>query len=185
MVLSEVKGYCAALKKALESLDIKAIESLSKDIRVAWKKGKQVFLCGNGGSAANAVHIANDFLYPIAKSGGKAIKVNALTANTAVLTCLGNDIGYESVFSRQLETLAAKGDVLLALSGSGNSANIIKAIKTAKSLGMKTWGILGYDGGKCLKIADRSVHIKLNDMQIVEDMQLAVGHMIMRSIMKD
>jgi D-sedoheptulose 7-phosphate isomerase len=146
----------------------------------ALKSKRQVFLCGNGGSAANAIHIANDFLYGVSKSSHEAIRVHALTANQSILTCLANDISYDEIFTYQLEALAQKDDILIALSGSGNSPNIIMAIQTAKIIGMKAFAILGYDGGRCLEIADDSIHIPMNDMQISEDMQLVVGHMIMQ-----
>jgi len=93
---------------------------------------------------------------------------------------LGNDIGYDQIFSRQLEVKGNKGDILLVLTGSGNSGNIINAITSAKSLGMYTTGILGYAGGKAKELLDLPIHFSINDMQISEDMQLVVGHMIMR-----
>jgi D-sedoheptulose 7-phosphate isomerase len=96
------------------------------------------------------------------------------------LTCLANDISYDEIFSYQIEALAQKDDILIALSGSGNSPNIIKAIQTAQLIGMKNFAILGYYGGRYLEIADNSIHIPINDMQISEDMQLVVGHMIMQ-----
>ena len=96
------------------------------------------------------------------------------------MTCLGNDIGYENIFSFQLETLGAKGDILIALSGSGNSPNILNAINAAKRMGIKSYAILGFNGGKCLSLADVSIHFPVNDMQIAEDLQLITGHMLMQ-----
>lgn len=145
-----------------------------------WRANNRVFLCGNGGSAGNAIHLANDFLYGIAKRSGAGMKVMALTANSAVLTCLGNDLGYEHVFSEQLAVQAQAGDLLIALSGSGNSPNIVRAIEQAKEIGVKSYAVLGFDGGKCKGLADAVIHFPVDDMQISEDLQLIVGHMLMQ-----
>ena len=108
------------------------------------------------------------------------MKVEALPANASVVTCLGNDMGYENIFAQQIETKGEKGDVLIVLSGSGNSTNIIKAINVAKKLDMQTHAIVGFDGGKCLTTADNCIHFKINDMQMAEDTQLIVGHIVMQ-----
>ena len=97
--------------------------------------GRQVFFCGNGGSAGNAIHLANDFLYGIAKRTGAGLKVPALSANPAVVTCLANDVGYDHIFSEQLAVLAETGDLLIVLSGSGNSPNILRVLEQASSYG--------------------------------------------------
>ncbi len=141
---------------------------------------KQVFLCGNGGSAGNAAHIANDFLYGICKQAGEGLRVEALTANTSVLTCLANDIGYDHIYSYQLQSKAQAGDVLIVLSGSGNSANIIEAVNTGNRIGMITYGLLGYDGGKAKNLVKQCLHFNINDMQISEDLQLIACHMVMQ-----
>ena len=174
------QSYSLKINQAVQQINLEKLCLMSDCLWDALQSKRQVFLCGNGGSAANAMHIANDFLYGIGKSSHAAIRVQALTANQSILTCLANDISYDEIFSYQLESLAQKDDILIALSGSGNSLNIVKAIQTAKIIGMKAFAILGYDGGRCLEIADNSIHIPINDMQISEDMQLVVGHMIMQ-----
>ncbi len=110
------------------------------------------------------------------------MRVTALTANSSILTCLGNDVGYDAIFSEQLKTLGQSGDLLLVFSGSGNSPNVVEAIKTAKDLGIKTYAMVGYTGGKCKELSDNCIHIELNDMQISEDFQCIVGHMIMQRL---
>jgi D-sedoheptulose 7-phosphate isomerase len=140
----------------------------------------RVFLCGNGGSAGNAIHLANDFLYGISKKTGRGLNVIALTANPAVLTCLANDVGYDRVFSEQLAVHSCEGDLLIAFSGSGNSPNIISVLKEARRRSVTTFAILGYSGGICKDIADVAIHFAIDDMQISEDMQLIVGHMLMQ-----
>jgi D-sedoheptulose 7-phosphate isomerase len=168
----------------MRSFDWSLVTKLAQRILLAHKEDKQVFLCGNGGSAANAMHIANDLLFLRTKGKGQGIKVTALPANQAVLTCLANDIGYENIFSFQLKQLGRKGDVLIALSGSGNSPNVLKAIGTAKRRGISTSAILGFDGGKCLSLVDIPIHFQIKDMQIAEDLQLIVGHMLMQGLRK-
>ena len=96
------------------------------------------------------------------------------------MTCLGNDIGYEAIYEKQLNTLAKKGDILITFSGSGNSENIVRAIELAKDRGVKTHAILGFDGGKCKSLADNAIHLDLNDMQISEDFQMIIGHILMK-----
>lgn len=174
------QSYSLKINQAVQQINLEKLCLISDCLWDALQSKRQVFLCGNGGSAANAIHITNDFIYGIGKRSDAAMKVHALTANQSIMTCLANDISYAEIFSYQLEALAQKDDVLIALSGSGNSPNIIKAIETAKNIGMRTFAILGYDGGLCLSIAEESIHVPINDMQISEDIQLIVGHMLMQ-----
>ena len=146
----------------------------------AWQDKRQVFLFGNGGSAANANHIANDMMYGVSKQFGHALRVNALSANTAVLTCLANDEGYDSIYVRQLAVLANPGDIVIALSGSGNSPNIVKALQWCREQSIQSFAVLGYTGGKSKDLAHCPIHVPVDDMQISEDLQLVVGHMAMQ-----
>lgn len=172
--------YARRLQGVLASSDWGAVARLAEELHDCWKSGRQVFLCGNGGSAANAIHLANDFLYGISKKYGSGLRVTALPANSSVITCLANDEGYEEIFSLQLAVQARAGDVLLALSGSGNSPNIVKALEEARRIGMRSYAILGYSGGRAKALADVAIHFPVDDMQIAEDLQLVVGHMIMQ-----
>lgn len=180
MDLEHLKAYRKRLNQGLDVMNLTHVQEMAEVLQAAWKSGARVFICGNGGSAANAMHMANDFLYGIARNGGKGLRVNALPADTSILTCLANDVSYDQVFSMQLATHGRAGDVLIVLSGSGNSKNVVEALKEAKNLGMRSCAILGYSGGACLKLADLSVHVAIDDMQVAEDVQLIVGHMIMR-----
>jgi D-sedoheptulose 7-phosphate isomerase len=175
-----ILGYSSRLQGVLANSDWSSVNLLAQDMLRCWQEKRQVFFCGNGGSAGNAVHLANDFLYGIAKKTGGGLKVQALSANSAVMTCLANDVGYESIFSEQLAVQAQAGDLLIALSGSGNSPNIVRVIEQAKVMGVKSYAILGFTGGKCKELADMPIHFPVNDMQIAEDMQLIVGHMMMQ-----
>jgi len=142
----------------------------------------RVFLCGNGGSAANANHWANDLIYGAAKGGRVGVRAHSLSANTSVLMCLANDTGYENIFSGQLEVLASPGDILVALSGSGNSPNILRAVEAGNKLGMETWAIVGFDGGKALEMARHAIHFPVHDMQIAEDLQMVVCHILTKEL---
>jgi len=173
-------NYAERLQSVLSNADWRNVELLAGELLRCWKDHRQVFICGNGGSAGNAAHIANDFLYGISKTLGSGLRVHALSANSSVLTCLANDKGYDEVFSYQLAVQANKDDVLIVLSGSGNSPNILKALETATTMGLKSYGILGYSGGKAKEMADVAIHFPVNDMQISEDMQLIVCHMVMQ-----
>jgi D-sedoheptulose 7-phosphate isomerase len=142
----------------------------------------RVFLCGNGGSAANANHWANDLIYGAAKGGRGGVRAHSLSANTSVLRCLANDTGYENIFSGQIEVLASPGDILVVLSGSGNSPNILHALESGNHLGMETWAIVGFDGGKALEMARYAIHFPVYDMQIAEDFQMVVCHILTKEI---
>ena len=172
--------YALRLSNILLSTDWSYVEELAHDMQRCWVNKKQVFLCGNGGSAGNAIHLANDYLYGIAKRHGGGLRVNALSANSAVLTCLGNDIGYDKIFAEQLAVQGQEDDLLIVLSGSGNSPNIVAALEQAKKSGIKSYAILGFTGGCCKSLADVAIHFPVEDMQISEDLQLVVGHMLMQ-----
>lgn len=172
--------YSKRLQTILVDSEWTAVKQLAEDIQICWQEDRRVFLCGNGGSAGNAIHLANDFLYGIAKHSGGGLKVLSLSDNPAVITCLANDLGYDQIFSEQLAVQAKKGDLLIALSGSGNSPNIIRVIEQAKVMGVKSYAILGFTGGKCKKLVDVPIHFPINDMQIAEDLQIVVGHMLMQ-----
>ena len=179
--LNHFNLYFEELKTVLTNFkDIDQIEHLTNSLLVAWSKKNQLFICGNGGSAGNAIHLANDFIYGIDRQQGIGLRVEALSANPSVITCLANDEGYENIYSQQLKVKANAGDILLVLSGSGNSPNVINALKIGHELEMQTFAILGFSGGLCLELAQHSIHFSINDMQISEDLQLMVGHICMQ-----
>jgi len=173
-------NYLAREIDALQMIPLGRIEQLAEELLDCWRTGRQVFLVGNGGSAANAVHFANDFIYGVSKKFGSGLRVNALTSNASVLTCLGNDVGYDAIFEYQLAVLARPGDVLIALSGSGNSENIVRALQFARRSKLRSYAILGFSGGRALDLVDCAIHVPVADMQISEDMQLLVGHMLVQ-----
>jgi D-sedoheptulose 7-phosphate isomerase len=172
--------YSRRLQNVLATAEWSNVYQLAEALLEIWQQGRRVFLCGNGGSAGNAIHLANDFLYGIAKTTGGGLRVMALSANSAVMTCLANDVGYDHIFSEQLAVQAQKGDLLIALSGSGNSGNIVRVLEQARDMGVGSFAILGFSGGKSKQLADVAIHFPVDDMQIAEDLQLIVGHMVMQ-----
>ena len=175
-----ISRYIGRLTETLKSEEIEQVIPLSQALLDAWKTGNTIYFCGNGGSAGNAIHLANDLIYGAGRVNGTGLRVEALSANSAVITCLANDIGYENIYSEQIKVKGVAGDVLIALSGSGNSPNIVNAIVQANNIGMKTFAILGYSGGRCKELAKYPIHFAVDDMQIAEDLQLIVGHMCMQ-----
>lgn len=173
-------GYANRLGNLLNSCEWSCVSCLAHDMREAWTAGRQLFLCGNGGSAGNAAHLANDFLYGVAKCTGGGIRAHALSANPAVMTCLANDVGYDRIYCEQLAVHGQAGDILIALSGSGNSPNIVNVLERARAMSIKSYAILGYNGGRSKELADVAIHFPVNDMQMAEDMQLIVGHMLVQ-----
>ncbi|TGK17245.1 SIS domain-containing protein [Leptospira fluminis] len=179
-----ISNYVSRLEKVFSTENISAIETLAESLWDAWKTKKTVYICGNGGSAGNAIHLANDFNYGIDKGKGIGLRIEALPANSSVITCIANDEGYEFIFSQQLQVKADANDVLIVLSGSGNSPNILKALEVGNRLGMKTFAILGYSGGKAKSLAQHPIHFAIEDMQVSEDLQLIVGHILMQWMYK-
>lgn len=179
-----IADYRLKLVEALEMPAMEQVAELGLALAQAWETKQTVYLCGNGGSAGNAVHMANDLIYGAGARVGRGLAVEALSANPAVLTCLANDLGYEEIYAYQLQTKAKPQDVLIALSGSGNSPNIVKALEVGNQIGMKTFAILGFSGGQCKEIAQVPLHFPIHDMQIAEDLQLIVGHMCMQWLYK-
>lgn len=173
--------YAATLVATVQGFDWSALDALHERVWQVWKQRRQLFLCGNGGSAASAAHLATDLLYGVAPAA-QAVRVESLCSNPSVLTCLGNDTGYENVFALQLRTKGGPGDGLIVFSGSGNSPNILAAIAEARSLGMWTCGVLGYSGGKALSAVDLPIHFPIDDMEIAEDLQMVVGHSLKRML---
>jgi D-sedoheptulose 7-phosphate isomerase len=176
-----IKNYAEKLSQALKHDAMEQVPALGNALREAWRDGRSTYLCGNGGSAGNAIHLANDLLYGVGVNNHKGgMSIEALSANAAVLTCLANDLGYDRIYSEQLRVKANPGDILIVLSGSGNSPNVIKAIETGNEIGMKTFAILAFGGGRCKEIVQNAIHFEIDDMQIAEDLQLVIGHICMQ-----
>ncbi len=171
------------LKKVAELLDALPDPSdrFVEALYAGFEQGRTVFLIGNGGSAANASHFGQDLAKGTlsSMSATRRFRVIPLTDNIGFITALANDEGYDSIFEQQLRNLAASGDLLVAISGSGNSPNVIRATEYARSIGMKVIGVTGFDGGKLKALSDVSVHIPVDDMGMTEALHGVVFHLAM------
>jgi len=175
--------YLDEMTSLLKNVDVDSVAKLRDALYCCWRGKKTVFLIGNGGSEANATHLANDLIYGLGKmNNNKGLRAISLSSNTSISTAIANDEGYEFVYSKQLETLAEAGDLLLVFSGSGNSKNIISCLKAARKMGVKTAGFLGFDGGASKKLLDICIHTQTYNMQLSEDLQIILGHAISRDL---
>ena len=181
MNYNEYKEYFI---KNLDLINSNEVEKLSELIYNAFVNDKMIFVIGNGGSAANASHFAQDLAKGTRKNINTVERIHALslTDNVPFITALGNDDGYDTIFEQQLRTFAKEGDILIAISGSGNSPNIIKATSWANKNGLLTSGITGFDGGKLKKIVQQSIHISLNDMLTSESIHTVILHYIILTL---
>jgi D-sedoheptulose 7-phosphate isomerase len=176
------KGYLGAHALLAEKLDFESFNSAIDLIKEKYDAGKKIFTCGNGGSAHTASHYITDWNKMIYLATGRKFRGISLCDNIGVITAFSNDISYEEVFCGQLKTLMDEGDLVIGISGSGNSANVINAIEYANKNGGDTLAIVGYDGGALRKIAKKSVWVPSFDMQLCEDLHLMFGHMVMKTL---
>ena len=174
--------YLLDLKKTLEKVDDMEINKAVLLISSYIGLDEKILVCGNGGSAMTASHFVTDWLKMPMTKKDRNLNIISLCDNAGVLTAYANDMGYEDVFSEQVRAYGRRGDLLLLVSGSGNSANLIKASQMARKMDIKTLAVVGYDGGKLKKICDHYVHVPSFDMQICEDIHLIFGHIVMRHL---
>jgi D-sedoheptulose 7-phosphate isomerase len=176
VIENELKSHLETIKKVLD-VSINDIEIAAKLVVQTLKNGNKILLCGNGGSAADAQHIAAELTgrYKTKRRGLAGI---ALTTDTSALTAIGNDYGYDRVFDRQVEALASKGDLLIGISTSGNSKNIVNALKLAQSMECKTIGFSGNDGGNMNNICDINIIVPSNNTPRIQEMHILFGHTI-------
>ena len=174
----DVRDYFRTVQDLINNVPYEAVDAVVDVLMQANRAGQTVFICGNGGSAATASHFACDLAKRPIVAGQPRFRVIALTDNNALMTALSNDISYDAVFSEQLLPLVRAHDVVIGISGSGNSKNVLNAMKVAKDAGAITIGFCGYDGGKLKEMVDYPVHINLDVMAIVEDVHLMVEHAI-------
>lgn len=177
-----IRDYLSGLKRALELVPPQQVAALIKRLVETYRSGGQVFIIGNGGSAATASHMACDLNKTILGSrimdSHRRFRVMALTDNTPLITAWANDVGYECVFAEQLKTWVGPGDLVIAITGSGNSLSIIEAVKVARTLGVHTFGLLGFDGGQTRDLVDEYVIVPVDNYGYVEDIHLALDHIV-------
>jgi len=179
-IKNEFLSHLETINKVIETMEDK-LELASSLAVETLKNGNKILLCGNGGSAADAQHIAAELTgrYKTERRGLPAI---AVTTDTSALTAIGNDYGYDRVFDRQIEALANNGDLIIGISTSGNSRNIINALKLGKELGCKTLGLSGRDGGAMNDICDINLVVPSNDTPRIQEMHILFGHIICQII---
>lgn len=184
----DTSQYLQRLKDEIDRLDQAAIERWSNLIYQAWENEKFVFVFGNGGSGTNATHFSEDLgkssLRPddLMDESKKRLKIMSLTDNLGWIMAVGNDVGYDQIFQQQLMNYGSSGDLVIAISGSGNSPNIISAVEWAKRHGLTTFGITGYGGGKLREIQDDGLHVELDDMGMVESIHLCAFHWVLNDV---
>lgn len=183
MNFSDYRVYTQSALESVQETEITALIDLLFD---AYQRRSMVFVIGNGGSAANASHFAQDLAKGTAPSADHAQRLRALslTDNLAFFSALGNDEGYDQVFVQQLRTFASPGDMLVAISGSGNSPNVLRAVEYANAEGIATVGVTGFDGGALLNIVSHRVHVPLDDMCTAESIHSIVFHYVILELRK-
>lgn len=184
----DIPQYVARLQEELARVDQKEIQDWADLVYQAWHDEKFVFVFGNGGSATTATHITEDLGKSSLKhehlldESKKRLKIMSLTDNQGWILAVGNDVGYEHIFSQQLMNYGQPGDLVIAISGSGNSPNVLTAVDWANRHGLKTFALTGFDGGKLKKMAHAGMHVPLHDMGMVESIHLALFHWVLNDV---
>lgn len=175
-------GYTKKLAELLGRLDFAAIDAGVDLIEKAWRDGKQIIALGNGGSSLTALHFINDWNKSVFLSSGIPFRGRTLVDNIGLVMSYANDVSFEDVFAEQLKNILQPGDLVLALSGSGNSENVIRAVKYANDHSATTLGLCGYRGGKLKETAQHVIWVDADDMQLSEDVHFFFGHIVMQRL---
>ena len=176
-----IEGHRRAVEKSFSPAQLAVLEKITRLILKAYKAGRKIFLCGNGGSAADSQHIAAEFIGRFKKER-KSLPAIALTTDTSILTAVANDYSYDQIFSRQIEGLGRKGDILIALSTSGNSKNILRAVQQAKAQEIVSAGFTGADGGELKRLADMCFRAKTQKTPHIQEMHITALHAISEAV---
>lgn len=179
--IEDVLAELGELRRAAEGIDrarAGVLVAMALTIAGSLAAGGVVFTCGNGGSAADAQHIAGELVGRFRRKKTRGYRSFALTTNSSVITALANDFGYDGIFSRQLEAMGRKGDVLLALSTSGGSPNVVEAVRTARGLGMRALSLSGAGGGELAAASDLSIVVPHDDFARIQELHMALGHIL-------
>jgi D-sedoheptulose 7-phosphate isomerase len=183
-----IDQYVKRLQDELARVDPKEIQSWADLVYDAWEREKFIFVFGNGGSATTATHISEDLGKSSLKhehlhdETKKRLKILSLTDNMGWILAVGNDVGYQHIFVQQLMNYGSPGDLAIAISGSGNSPNVLAAVDWANRHGLKTFALTGYDGGKLRKMAHAGLHVPLDDMGMVESIHLCLFHWVLNDV---
>jgi D-sedoheptulose 7-phosphate isomerase len=176
--VSFVGDYLSGVKALVDQVSEEKVHRLADLLETAWRDGKHVILMGNGGSASTASHIVNDLQKCVQLDTGKAIRAMCLCDNTALILAWGNDTEYANIFAPQVECWAEPGDLIIGISGSGNSPNVIRAIEAGNAKGATTFGLAGYEGGKLAEVAKESIVVLTRNMQQIEDVHMILLHLV-------
>lgn len=174
-----IREYIDLEKEVISKLDVDAINDAMNLIMKVYEANKKIYIFGNGGSSATASHYQNDFNKGISEYVEKKFNFTCLNDNMATIMAIANDIGFEEVFRFQLRNKLEEGDIVIAISGSGNSKNVINAVEYAKEQGNQIIGLTGYTGGKLKALSDISLHVDVMSMQVTEDVHMMFDHLIM------
>ncbi|MBI2789359.1 MAG: SIS domain-containing protein [Elusimicrobia bacterium] len=159
-------------------LDLTALARIAAVVERAQAAGRFIWVCGNGGSAASAAHVGCDFGKTASRKGAKPLKCVSLADNTAYMTAIGNDLSFDETFSRQLDNVVAKDDVVVLISGSGNSANLVAAARLARRRGARVVSLLGFDGGRLKSLSDEVLLIPSDQYGVIEDLHMSIAHVL-------
>ena len=173
-----IRKYLDEVREVLQNIPVADIRGVIDALALAYSQDTQIFIMGNGGSAATASHFANDLNKAASSDGKRRFRAVALTDNVPLLTAWGNDLSYDDIFVEQLRNLYNNGAVVIGISGSGNSANVLKALRFAKERGGNTIGFTGYQGGKIKEIVDECIIVPSDCMQQIEDAHLVLEHLM-------
>jgi len=176
------QGYLSKLAAVLEAFDRVQVDEAIGLIADAWQAGRQIITLGNGGSSMTALHFINDWNKSIFLSSGKPFRGRSLVDNMGLVMSYGNDISFQDIFVEQLRNVLQPGDLVIAISGSGNSENVIRAVRYANDNGAATLGLCGYRGGKLKELAQHVVWVDVDDMQLSEDLHAIFGHIVMQRL---
>ena len=176
------QDYISRLSAVLAALDRAQVDNAVNVIAEAWRAGRQVITLGNGGSSMRALHFVNDWNKSIFMASGKPFRGRSLVDNMGLVMSYGNDVSFQDIFVEQLKNLLQAGDLVIAISGSGNSENVIRAVRYANEHGAVTLGLCGYRGGKLKELAQHVVWADVDDMQLSEDVHAIFGHIVMQRL---
>lgn len=174
--------YFDKLGQLLNEVDREEFDNGVKVVQSAWERGSQVITLGNGGSSMTALHFITDWNKSIFLSTGKPFYGRTLVDNMGLLMAYGNDVSFQDIFREQLKNIMKPGDLVIAISGSGNSENVLRAVEYANRNGGETLGLCGYAGGKLKEMAKHKIWINKNDMQLCEDFHAIFGHIVMQKL---
>ena len=175
----KLQAYLDQEIRVIQSLDLDAVNSVMNVLEEARLSNRHIFICGNGGSAATASHYCCDFNKGISENQKQKYHFECLNDNIPTMMAVANDISYDEIFRFPLRSKMTPSDILIGISGSGNSRNVVNAMEYAKSIGGTTIAIVGYSGGRLREIADQCIHVQIDHMQIAEDLHMILDHMMM------